>query len=109
MALEGVPVTELLNVERGVTFRCKITLYEDKAKTKPLNLTGLIVTLAIQGAFSLTAGAGLTITPLAGEIAVKLTPAQIASVSVPQTSYRLTLEESPEEIVAVLKGPIHFT
>lgn len=103
------PTSELLEVERGVTFRCKILLFEDAAKTKPLNLTGLTITLKIDGVANLASGAGLTITPLAGQIDVKLTPVQTRAVVVAQAHYCLFLEENAEEIVPPLNGTMTFT
>jgi hypothetical protein len=103
------PVTELLEVERGVTFRCKILLFEDAAKTKPLNITGLTVKLVIEGVTTLASGSGLTINFATGQIAVKLTPVQTAAVEVAQAHYYLTLEENAEEIVPPIKGTMTFT
>lgn len=106
---DGVtPTSELLAVERGVTYRCKILLFKDAAKTEPLNLTGLTITLKIDGVATLASGSGLTINVAAGSIAVKLTPAQTKAVVVAQTHYCLFLEENAEEIVAAIHGTMTF-
>lgn len=103
------PTTELLEVERGVTFRCKILLFEDAAKTKPLDITGLTAKLVIAGVTTLASGSGLTVIASPASIAVKLTPAQTLAVEVAQAPYHLTLEENAEEIVPPIKGTMTFT
>jgi hypothetical protein len=107
---DGVtPESELLAVERGRTFRCTFFLFKDKAKTEPLNLAGLTITLSIDGVLTLASGSGLTINAAAGSIAVKITPAQSKAVVLDQTHWALTLEENPEEIVTGRNGTMIFS
>lgn len=107
---EGVIAdTELLDVTRGFSFRRLVTFYEDTAHTKPFNLTGLTVKLVIAGLGTLASGAGLTITPLTGQIAIKLTPAQTTAFVAAQTHYYFSFEENAEEIVGPLSGTMTFS
>lgn len=107
---EGVVAdTELLAVTRGFTYRRLVTFYEDAARTKPFNLTGLTVKLTIAGLATLASGAGLTITPATGQVALKLTPALTLAFIPAQTHYYFSFEENAEEIVGPLSGTMTFT
>jgi hypothetical protein len=102
------PSTEHFDVLRGMTFRRTITLFEDEAKTKPLNLTGLTVKLTVAGDLTLTSGSGLVISPTEGKNAIRLTPTQTTAAPANVCHYVLTLEESSEEIVPPLVGNMTF-
>lgn len=104
-----MPSTEDFVVLRGRTLRLNIKLFKDAAKTEILNLTALTVSLELLGVKTLTSGSGLTITPLAGEVQAKLTPAQTLAVPPSPVHYELVVEENPEEIDTPVHGTLIFT
>ena len=103
------PNQENLGIIRGMTFRARVKLFEDKAKTKALNLTGVTVELDIDGYLTLTEGAGLTVTKLQGEVVIELTAAQTQEA--PPTAslhYFLIFKEGTEKVVP-LRGQLEIS
>ena len=103
------PNQENLEVLRGMTFRAKVSLFENVNKTKALNLTGVTVELDIDGYVTLKEGAGLTVTPLTGIIVIELTSEQTEQA--PPTGnlhYYLILKEGTEKVVP-LRGSLEIS
>jgi hypothetical protein len=96
-----VPLKKALEVERGVTFRDRIELYRDKARTIPVNFAGYIATFEIRGYITLTEGDGLTASPINGRVDLLITDAQTLSMPpVGQLRYALMFSNVEETVVA---------
>ena|SRR5215469_1650544 len=108
---QGVlPASANLVVRRGITLRRIATIYEDAAKTIPLNLAGWTAELLIVDGsttyLTLKEGTGLTVTKAKGEVAILLTPEQTKNAPRETLHWYLTIEESSSEKVEVLEGTL---
>lgn len=86
-------------------------VFEDEAKTKPLEGLGSLWTpkLEIAGYINLVMGAGLAVSGL-GALLVTLLPSQTRNAPAAQLHYLLSLTEvgNPEEVVFPLRGTFLF-
>jgi RNase P/RNase MRP subunit p29 len=95
---------------RGTTFRRKVELFTDEAKTKRRNLTGLKISVALDKYLTLVSGNGLVINVVEGMVTIELTPAQTKAAPKETISFFMEIqkEEAPEEVVDPLEGIFTF-
>ena len=103
------PAPAVLEVIRGMTYRCSFRWFANEAETVALNLTGVTVTLTVVGLFTLTVGNGLTVNAAAGTCAVKIPPALSRGVQLDQAHFYITFEENSEEVAPPVAGTMTLT
>jgi hypothetical protein len=104
------PVYVEFTVIRGTTFRRKVELFTDEAKTHKRNLAGLKITVTLTEYLTLTSGDGLVIDVADGIVTMELTPAQSKAAPKEVISFFMEVEkeEAPEETVDPLEGIFTF-
>ncbi len=96
----------------GDDFEAAIGFYQDLAQTQPFDLSGYTVVMEIDEAFTLTAGAGLTVNAPAGTVTARLSAAQTGTVTARHppysTSYRVKLTDGGGTVSFPLSGDFEF-
>lgn len=93
MAATGMLVPARIDLQAvvGADFSATINLYQDIAQAIAFDLSGYTCTFKIDNVYTLTSGAGLTVTPAAGLIVAALTSTQTATMPAGSFHYSLKL------------------